>query len=274
MEVTVRDQKLFQMLQNYALVPTSEIRKRIFDNIAKTTVLRRLRLLEEEKLIQKVVGSMSQELNWALTPKGAEVANLDLFKRNFPLGLRDHDQKLLKLRFLLEDIVIAKSWIAEHEIRSKIAKKYGLRSMKQRLIPDALVGVSMNDIMTSVALELELNLKNKSRYFKTFDLYGQKSEIKFIWYVVSQKSHVRILFRYFDDYKFLTYGKTFLVSVLDDLMASGVNSAIYTPKLVKMSEIMQASISAHRVSSITNDKNELQNPATTENVAPILENTG
>jgi hypothetical protein len=33
MEVTVRDQKLFQMLQNYALFPTSEIGKRIFNDI-------------------------------------------------------------------------------------------------------------------------------------------------------------------------------------------------------------------------------------------------
>lgn len=209
-----------------------------------------------------------------MTPKGAEIANLELFKRNFPLALRDHDQKLVALRFFLEDMGVAKSWIAEHEIRSKIDKKYGLRSMKQRLIPDALVGVSMKGVMTSVALELELNLKNKSRYFKTFNLYGQKSEIKFIWYVVSHKSHVRILFRYFNDYKFLTDGKTLLISVFDDLMAGGLDSVIYTPKLVNLSEVMVAASSAHRVSTLSNSKIELQNLVTTENAAPILEKAG
>ena len=274
MEITARDRRLFKMLRDYALVATSEIRKRIFDNIAKTTVLRRLRALEREKLIQKIPGSMAQEFSWALTLKGAEVAKLEIYKRNFPLGLRAHDQKLVSLRFLLEDIGIAKSWVPDHEIRSSMAKKYGLRSMKKRLIPDALLGVMINGIATSIALELELTIKAKSRYFKTFDLYSEKCEIKWIWYVVTHKSHVGILFRYFNDYRYLTAGKTFIVAVLDDLLANGLNSKLYTPNAFKLSEIMQASPTAHRVSSVGIETTPLQNHANTENESLILRETG
>lgn len=46
--------------------------------------------------------------------------------------------------------------IPEHEIRSKVYKKFGLRDAKNKLIPDGLMGVEVNEKKVSVAIELEL----------------------------------------------------------------------------------------------------------------------
>jgi len=44
-----------------------------------------------------------------------------------------------------------------------VYKKYGLRDAQERLIPDGLMGLRVNDKMVSVAIELELTLKNRMK---------------------------------------------------------------------------------------------------------------
>lgn len=83
----------------------------------------------------------------------------------------EHDHKLLSLRLILERLGIVKSWTAEHQIRSMIYKKYSLREAKNKLIPDGLMEATIKNYSETVAIELELNLKNKDRYQKIIYAY-------------------------------------------------------------------------------------------------------
>ena len=119
-----------------------------------------------------------------MTEKGAELADVKLCKCHFAKGLLNHDYKLLTLRLCLEGNRIDHSWTSEHEIRSKVYKKHGLRDAKNKLIPDGLMGLEVNEKKVSVAIELELTLKNKTKLKETFRRYHNVSETFAVCYIV------------------------------------------------------------------------------------------
>lgn len=195
MMLTKRDLEMFQRLRDYGLLTTRQVASMHFSNIAITTVLRRLRKLEAVSYIQRIIGIESHEVAWALTPKGAVTIGCDTFKRYFRRDCLDHELKLCALRLCLEGAGIAQSWIPEHVIRSQLARRHGLRRMKDRLVPDGLMGVDAGDVKESVAIELELNFKNSRRYHHTFKDYSHKDKIAAVWYVVTLPSLGRSLLK-------------------------------------------------------------------------------
>lgn len=77
-KLTARDKKLLELLHQYSLMSTNQIASQVFENIAKTTMLRRLRVLETNKLIQFIEYQKGRERVWVLTQLGAWEVNLDL----------------------------------------------------------------------------------------------------------------------------------------------------------------------------------------------------
>jgi hypothetical protein len=73
MQLTPRDRVLVEELSCFGLLSTSQIAKLYFACVQKTTVLRRLRLLEKESLIHRVVGLPLGELAWISTAEGNRV---------------------------------------------------------------------------------------------------------------------------------------------------------------------------------------------------------
>ena len=70
MLLTQRDFKLFNMLFDYGLLTTGQMNNLIFNSIRKTTILRRLRLLEAKGFIKRMIGLESFEALWFLTNEG------------------------------------------------------------------------------------------------------------------------------------------------------------------------------------------------------------
>lgn len=132
MLLTKRDLEIFKIISRCAILTTSQLSKTVFRGVATTTVLRRLRKLEKAKLIERIEGLANYEKAWTLTSKGAEAIGYVNPKRHFHRLSLGHDVKFSELRLLLEDAGIARSWIPEHEIRSAMAKKYGLRRIKSQ----------------------------------------------------------------------------------------------------------------------------------------------
>ncbi len=226
MYLTDRDKNLFKFLAEMALMTTSQIRKNVFKNIATTTILRRLRVLESTGYIQKLEGLKNNERGWYLTLKGAEVVGVMRCKRNFNRSTLDHDVRLVDLRLALESHGVAHSWIPEHEIRSKMAIKYGLRSMKSQVVPDGIMGVSYHCVNESVAIELELNYKNKSRYREIFKTYMWKEKIHAVWYLVPTINVGIYLYNLWVEYVGRDSRVMFLFSQIDDVVKNGSNATV------------------------------------------------
>ncbi|MBI2522273.1 MAG: replication-relaxation family protein [Bdellovibrio sp.] len=183
MTITQRDRKLFSHLSNYGMLTTKHVNEIIFGGIAITTVLRRLRILEEEKYLKRLVGLESQDILWTMTDKAALLGEGEQFKRYWNKNLLEHDFKLLNLRLALEKQGIAKSWIPEHKIRYLVFKKHGIEAAQKMLVPDGLMVTEVQTHKVSVAVELELSLKNKDRLEKNFSRYLEKKDLAYIWYI-------------------------------------------------------------------------------------------
>lgn len=173
MNLTKRDLRLLEVLLNYGMLTTRQLNTHVFRGIARTTMLRRLRILESQNLLARLHRLDSQEHLWILKQKGADELSAALPKRHWSKNLIPHDLKLLSLRIELESSGIAYDWTPEHTIRSEIMRENGYRRIENLLIPDGLMSTSINGIKESIAVELELTQKNKTKLRKTLWNYQE-----------------------------------------------------------------------------------------------------
>ena len=227
MALTQRDKTLLFQLSNFALMTTKQIRRSVFGDIAMTTVLRRLRALENEGYIQRIEGLANAERAWTVTQRGCEEFVDRIPKRHFNRATLPHDVKLTELRMALEGHGIAHSWIPEHEIRSEMARSYGISRMQGRNVPDGLMGIERSGVKHSIGIELELHFKNWTRYRSIFYNYRAKKSLWGIWYLVQTQS----LGRHLDKVWRRLYGETeaplFMWSLVDEVIANPLAAPIY-----------------------------------------------
>lgn len=227
MILTKRDLTLFSKLQSYGLLRTSQIAAMVFPGVNSATVLRRLRKLESDGYIKRELKLSGYEIAWSVTYKGGSaVGNLPL-KRHFRTDMMDHDLKLTDLRLLFEGTEIAHSWIPEHEIRSRVAKKRGLRELKHRVVPDGLMGVNFRGSKESVAIELELQWKNSSRYRKIFEQYRFKDSIWAVWYLVASEGLGNAIEREWNGISYASSTPVLLWSFVDEVITEGRNARAF-----------------------------------------------
>lgn len=273
--LTERDQKLLRLLSAYGMFSTKQVAKYLFNGIAVTTVLRRLRILEEQNYLARLLGLESHELLWVLTLKGATAANVPMPKRHWSKNMLEHDYKLLELRILLEVNGVAHSWTPEHEIRSLVFKNNGIRAAKEKIIPDGIMGIEQSGIKESIAVELELTLKNEKRLDQIIRRYQAKQGIIAVWYISPHLHVLSKVLKIWRKWKSPNNGIKLYVSLLDELMKDPVNARLQgennPKKICEVWSLKTAQVGAQRVST-DDDKNlELKTEATTENHAPILD---
>lgn len=230
MKLTPRDLRLLKLLANYGMLSTHQIEKFVFNAIATTTVLRRLRVLERANLLKRIIGLESHELLWMLTAEGGRTAKVTVPKSKWSRNMLEHDHKLVGLRIALEMSGISHSWTPEHEIRSFIVRKHGIKNMKDRIVPDAFMGVEVNGFKHSVAIELELTLKNKTKIRKTLSRYMEKGKFHALWYVALRKSILDSVWRHWLALGGQNSGIIFYASLLPEVMENPLKSKLMGTK--------------------------------------------
>jgi hypothetical protein len=193
MKLTKRDSELLNGLSKYGMFSTKQIVELYFKGTDSATVLRRLRIIEAENYLRRVGKLETNEVLWGVTSKGGEHTGAENFKTHWSKSMLEHDHKLVSLRLVLEKLGVLNSWTAEHQIRSMIYKKYSLREAKNKLIPDGLMEASIKNYKESMAIELELNLKNTSKYQKIIYGYQGKDGLHAVWYIVSSQTIMNCL---------------------------------------------------------------------------------
>lgn len=233
--VTARDIELFRTLSRYGMLSTKQAGQIVFNSIASTTVLRRLRLLESGHYVKRVLGLPSQDILWALADRGAKLAEVELPKRRWSKNTLDHDFKLVSLRLALEASGVSHNWTPEHLIRSNVFKKNGFRSAKEKLIPDGLMGIEIGGYRQSVAIEVELERKSIKRYEQIFRRYSGKPDLHAIWYLAPEKGILNLVYRTWRQNKSLYQLPTLYVSYLDEVMKDPLQARLQgeeAPKLI------------------------------------------
>jgi DNA-binding Lrp family transcriptional regulator len=230
MALTNRDKILLSVLQSYGCLRTSEIAMKVFSGIRTTTVLRRLRRLEERSYIQKICGLESTERLWALTEKTMQSFLEGAAKIHFPKAILEHDSRLSSLRLRLEELKVAESWVPEHEIRRQVATRYGVKEGARKVIPDGLMGTEVDGVKVSIAVELELTNKNQLRYRDILRDYSAKKNVWAVWYVTQSQSTDRQILKAKRSLYLIDDRPRILFSNVDDVTANGLSARIYNGK--------------------------------------------
>jgi hypothetical protein len=278
MNITNRDIEVFKLIANYGMLSTRQINSICFNSIATTTVLRRLRMMEDNKYIQRLLGLESQDVLWIILTKGAEAAGVQIPKRQWSKNLLEHDHKLISLRLNLEDSGIAHSWIPEHLIRANIFRKNDFRTAKEKLIPDGLMATVADEKRLSVAIELELTLKNKDKLRKTLSRYKQQDGIVGVWYISPTTSLLNSISAVWNSIGGSLTGNRLYLSALDDVMKKNLSAKVFGHgRGSKISEIWTprpAHPSAQSVSNQNENQEDISNESSPENHAPECLDTG
>lgn len=278
MNITNRDIEIFKLIANYGMLSTKQINSICFNSIATTTVLRRLRMLEDKKLIHRLLGLESHDVLWILLPKGAEEAGVAIPKRHWSKNLLEHDYKLISLRLGLENSGIAHSWIPEHLIQANIFRKNDFRTAKEKLIPDGLMGTEANSKRLSVAIELELTLKNKDKLQKTLSRYKRQDGIVGVWYIAPTTSLLNSISAAWNALGGPSTSNRLYLSAFHDVMKSSLDAKVFGHgRGSKISELWTprpAHPSAQSVSKQNENREHSLSELSPENHAPIYQDTG
>jgi hypothetical protein len=278
MVITKRDLVLFENLSRYGMLSTKQINSLCFNSIAMTTVLRRLRVIEKNKYVQRILGLESQEKLWFLLPKGAEMATVDIPKRHWSKNLLEHDYKLISLRILLEGSGLAHSWKPEHLIRSNIFRNNDFRTAKEKLIPDGLMAIEVNGKRLSIAIELELTLKNKDKLRKTLFRYKRQEGILGVWYIAPTTSLLNSILAVWNNLGASSSGNKLYLSVLPDVMKDPLNVKVFGHGRGLLTSELWTPRPAHPTAQSVSDQVENQEHfftgITPEDHAPIYQDSG
>lgn len=266
MKLTKRDIQLLKLLAATGFMGTSHIRSRFFDGAARTTVLRRLRMLEKNSFIKRVLGLESQEVLWMLTTKGANEARVLRPKSHWSKNMLEHDYRLVCLRMSLEQTGIAHSWLPEHQIRSELFRKHGPKDFQERIVPDGLIGVEVNGKSESIALELEITMKNQIRIKKTLKRYITKGGIYALWYVAPKMSILNSVWKYWQLNGGLQSKVKLHCSLLDEVLKSPLKARLLGTKPVStigeswiIKGVPQSAHGVSRQKQLTKNQNEQSN---------------
>jgi DNA-binding Lrp family transcriptional regulator len=222
-----RDRILFEKLNYYGVMTTSQIAEVVFIGITLSTVLRRLRKLENADFLKRNFGLVSHELAWILTEKSARLVSNHLPKHRQSRFNVVHDTKLTDVRLALESSGLVRSWVAEHEIRHKVYQNYGVKRAGEKLIPDGLLGVLWHEVNENIAVELELTGKSSGRYKQIFRQYKYKESLIGVWYLVPTNTLGRQLKTVWQDVVKADSRPYFFWSLVDDVINNKENALIH-----------------------------------------------
>ena len=256
MRLQERDIELLKMICDFGLLSTKQVRSLFFKDVAITTVLKRLRILEGESFIKRVTGLESFELLWVINNKGARLIEQENYKTSWSKQLIEHDYKISCLRLSFLNSKLYESWVPEHQIRSLLYKKYSFKGSINKLIPDGLMTLKRKGKVETWAMEMELSLKGKDRYERIFREYGKKENLSGIWYFVKGETLFKSLRDSYKRNSYLLNGKAFVISYIDEVLSSLLDAkVIYSANVETLAHFLgimnfePAHVPAHNVSN-------------------------
>lgn len=219
--LTERDIKVLKLFHDFGVVSSDQVARWLFPNVAKTTVLRRLRLLENAGYIRKRGTLPNATSVWVIECDGIRLLDGVPDKEFYPLNQLPHDITLNEIRWQFHSLDLVQSWMTERNLRQKLAKESSYKVRSGWVVPDALLlfqNFSKDNF--SARIEVELTLKSDQRYEvqiqKYFGIYDQKRV--FTWYFVRTRKMGERLLMLAKKYGPMDITGFFGVTVIDDFL--------------------------------------------------------
>lgn len=212
-----RDVKLCEYLLSFGFLSSEQIKKLLFPTTNKRTMLRRLRVLKQQKRLNRFEVSTGGQVLWYLTPSQVEQMKGKLVIKKINKNVLNHDLLVNDLRLQFEQQKVGSSWKSGHYFKHLASLKKKLEDSASDTIPDWVVTIHHR----VCALEVELHLKSKERMLKVFRTYSDNKEISLIWYFVPTESMRKRLLHHvepFIKYRGRGWFKVSLFSEVEDCL--------------------------------------------------------
>jgi hypothetical protein len=177
------------------MMSSKQIEAAVFRNQARrTTVLRRLRILERAGLIRKTGATLTDATTvWTLAPKGLKTVGAERSYGTINRNVLEHDVLVGDARIALDSVGIGTGWQPGFVLKQIAGETKCLRPWELETIPDGVFGVLVRGEPESVAFEVELSLKARSRYRRVFGVYAEKARFSRLWYAVGSERIGQVL---------------------------------------------------------------------------------
>lgn len=200
-KLTERDTKLLRYIGENRFITIPEIRKRFWADSGSGNEFRRLRILRKNGFIEKLTGDKDVTLGYRIGKKGRKfiqflgIENESSYPKISYKTAFDHDEKLLKVREVLEKSPLVSEYIPEHMVRMMLGKRHGKQRKRDETykVPDALFKLKTAQGTFPVALELECTRKTYKRYRHFLGTLATTKDAKLIFVVCEDSKTLLIL---------------------------------------------------------------------------------
>ncbi len=189
MKLQTRDKELLSAVLKYGLLSTRQIGELFFKDLHHTTLMRRLRILEKEKLILRIDALPNHQSAWSLGAAGAKILEVEPPGRFTNRNTTFHDVTVSEVRIALEKVGLCQDFTGEMEMKKRINWKIGEKEKEFMQVPDGIFTATPkgHDSSSVIAMEIELHPKNHARYRRIMRHYLQNQSIQYVWYFVKTK---------------------------------------------------------------------------------------
>ena len=217
MQLQARDQEILASVFKYGILSSEQIGLLHFKSVHHTVVMRRLRILEKEKLLTRIDSLPKSQSAWSLSVAGARIINVEPPARFSNRNTTLHDVTVAQVRMSLEAVGLGHEFSSEWELRKRLPAQSNLAN-KFLQIPDGIFVAEENATSEPkvVALEIELNAKNHQRYRLIIDHYQSIGSISYVWYFVSSEAIARTIHGQWRAASNTNPTQDFIFSVIDD----------------------------------------------------------
>ena len=184
LKLTKRDIQLAEKLSQYGILSTRQIETMCFSGIRTTTVLRRLRRLEEDEYLRRV--PETRPYIWTLGKRDMllyEMPRYGLINRN----TLSHDMAINDVRWVLEKAGLGAAWKPGHILRKQAARTYTNSRGSIDAIPDGLIGVPVQGTYQALLWRSSFTLKATIDTERCSSRTTTKKNIWKIWYIVAHE---------------------------------------------------------------------------------------
>jgi len=200
--VTERDEAILRHIAANRFSTSRAIEAKFWAGKKNTIHYRRMRRLCDLGLVDVMVGDHGARLGYRLLPKGCELlkARGIVVDPSTVQGPRyrstyDHDQVLIRVREIFESSRLVSGFVAEHELRALLEKRYGFldKSDRHYKVPDGLFRLKAPRREFRAALELEIARKSKARYRHILKLLALSPDYDVTFFVIAEDSVRRVI---------------------------------------------------------------------------------
>jgi hypothetical protein len=203
LRLTPRDYNFLLAIFRFGFLTAKDARDEFWDKKDNRNHLKRIRILENHRLIEKLLVHEPSDIPYRLTKLGEQlIRKRGLVSQNSAYKCPrystpyNHDKALNRLLRRLEESPSVAHIETEKDLHVRYKQKLEIFSQRQEefKIPDGLIALrGSGGAVIECALELELHLKSRNAYRKIFRDYQRTSHWQCILYVVSDHRSLSLM---------------------------------------------------------------------------------